>query len=74
MSPDDGHIAARSMWRLTNINILRKKLCTKLVYLQDFFNSMFLACIFVILCVFILYVFVVLCVYCCSYFGCRTAG
>jgi hypothetical protein len=34
VSPDDGHVAAQIMYRLTNINILRKKLCTKLVYLQ----------------------------------------
>jgi len=31
VSPDDGHIAARNMYRL--INILRKKLCTKLALL-----------------------------------------
>ena len=54
-----------------------------------FVNSICLACIFVILCVFVLsyvyllyltciccalYVFVVLCAHCCSYFRCRTAG
>jgi len=33
--PDDETIAARNMYRLTNINIVRKKLCTKLAYLQD---------------------------------------
>lgn len=35
VSPADGPIADRIMWSLTNINILRKKLCIKLVYLQD---------------------------------------
>ena len=36
VSPDDGPVAARNMYRMTNINILRKHLCTKLVYLQDY--------------------------------------
>ena len=47
-----------------------------------FVNCICLACIVVILCVFVylicicctLCVFVVLCVHCCSYFRCRTAG
>ena len=50
--------------------------------MQIFVNCICLACIVVILCVFVylicicctLCVFVVLCVYCCSYFRCRTAG
>jgi len=36
VSPDDGHIAAWNMYRLTKKNILRKKLCAKLTYLQYF--------------------------------------
>ena len=35
VSSDDGTKAARNMYRLTNRNIVRKKLCNKLVYLQD---------------------------------------
>jgi len=50
--------------------------------MRIFVNCICLACIVVILCVFVyliciccnLCVFVVLCVYCCSYFICRTAG
>ena len=59
------------------------------IYLSIIVNCICLACIVVILCVFVLSyvyllylicicctlcVFVVLCVHCCSYFRCRTAG
>jgi len=33
-SPDDGHMAARNMWR-TEINIHEKELCVKLVIYEE---------------------------------------
>ena len=37
-SPDDGHIAARNMWRI-EINIHEKELCVKLVIYKDFIHD-----------------------------------
>jgi len=34
-SPDDGHMAARNMWRI-EINIHEKELCVKLVIYKDY--------------------------------------
>ena len=34
-SPDDGHMAARNMWRI-EINIHEKELCVKLVVYKDY--------------------------------------
>jgi len=34
-SPDDGHMAARNMWRI-EINIHEKELCVKLVIYRDY--------------------------------------
>ena len=38
ISPDDGHIVARNMYRKA-INILRKQLCTKLVLFTKFVKA-----------------------------------
>jgi hypothetical protein len=75
-----------SLWALVNAVMNLRVLCFHYVH---FLNRICLACIVVILCVFVyliciyctlrvflvlLCVFVVLCAYCCSYFRCRTAG
>jgi len=41
ISPDDGHIVARNVYRKA-INILRKKLCTKLVLFTRHLNVVYL--------------------------------
>ena len=71
------------MCNMVGKNIIKLYTVLSLFFLMRIFvNCICLACIVVILCVFVylicicctLCVFVLLCVYCCSYYRCRTAG